>query len=93
MATRSTLLQQQPDILIFAVMVSLRFIHRDNLESEGYGRYLSLFTSAGPARREGEIVSEHQSWHPTTRWRFPAGGDLSGMRDGNCCIATSFVAA
>ncbi len=25
---------------------ALRFIHRDNLEAEGYGRYLSLFESA-----------------------------------------------
>ena len=29
---------------------ALRFIHRDNLEAEGYGRYLSLFeTAAAPA--------------------------------------------
>ena len=40
---------------------SLRFIHRDNLEAEGYGQYLSLFTNARPGRRDGGIVSEHQS--------------------------------
>lgn len=28
---------------------SLRFIHRDDLEAEGYGQYLSLFTDAEPA--------------------------------------------
>ncbi|GLE54673.1 peptide-methionine (R)-S-oxide reductase MsrB [Mycobacterium montefiorense] len=32
---------------------SLRFIHRDNLDSEGYGQYQSLFTNAVPAHREG----------------------------------------
>jgi peptide-methionine (R)-S-oxide reductase len=28
---------------------SLRFIHRDDLEAEGFGQYLSLFTNAEPA--------------------------------------------
>ena len=40
---------------------SLRFIHRDDLNAEGYGQYLSLFTNTGPARRDGGIVSEQQS--------------------------------
>jgi peptide-methionine (R)-S-oxide reductase len=40
---------------------SLRFIHRDNLEAEGYGQYLSLFTNAGPAPRSGATASEPQS--------------------------------
>ncbi|ABK70990.1 peptide-methionine (R)-S-oxide reductase MsrB [Mycolicibacterium smegmatis] len=30
---------------------SLRFIHRDDLEAEGYGRYLSLFDSSGDSTR------------------------------------------
>jgi peptide-methionine (R)-S-oxide reductase len=38
---------------------SLRFIHRDNLESEGYGQYLSLFsTSDGPDRGDEESSAE-----------------------------------
>ena len=40
---------------------SLRFIHRDNLEAEGYGQYQSLFTNAAPARRDEAPVSEQQS--------------------------------
>jgi peptide-methionine (R)-S-oxide reductase len=40
---------------------SLRFIHRDNLEAEGYGQYHSLFTNAASAGRDGAIVSEQQS--------------------------------
>ncbi|OBA59511.1 peptide-methionine (R)-S-oxide reductase [Mycobacterium sp. 1100029.7] len=40
---------------------SLRFIHRNDLESEGYGQYLSLFTGADPARPDAQIVSKHQS--------------------------------
>jgi peptide-methionine (R)-S-oxide reductase len=35
---------------------SLRFIHRDDLEAEGFGQYLSLFTNAEPA-----IGGEQQS--------------------------------
>ena len=38
---------------------ALRFIHRDNLEAEGYGQYQSLFTSAAPARR-GEVANGQQ---------------------------------
>jgi peptide-methionine (R)-S-oxide reductase len=38
---------------------SLRFIHRDDLEAEGYGQYQSLFTAS--AGRDEAIVSEHQS--------------------------------
>lgn len=38
---------------------SLRFIHRDDLESEGYGRYLSLFsTTGGPDRGDEESSVE-----------------------------------
>lgn len=40
---------------------SLRFIHRDNLEAEGYGQYLSLFTDADPAMHSEATVSEQQS--------------------------------
>jgi peptide-methionine (R)-S-oxide reductase len=40
---------------------SLRFIHRDNLEAEGYGQYLSLFTNAAPAPHSGATASEQQS--------------------------------
>ena len=40
---------------------SLRFIHRDNLEAEGYGEYLSLFTKAGQAPQSATTVSEQQS--------------------------------
>lgn len=38
---------------------SLRFIHRDNLEAEGYGQYLSLFPDAAAERRA--TVSEPRS--------------------------------
>ncbi len=31
---------------------ALRFIHRDNLESEGYGHYLSLFETADSSARQ-----------------------------------------
>ena len=31
---------------------SLRFIHRDDLEAQGYGQYSSLFTDPVPAQRE-----------------------------------------
>jgi peptide-methionine (R)-S-oxide reductase len=31
---------------------ALRFIHRDNLEAEGYGRYLSLFETADNAAQQ-----------------------------------------
>ena len=31
---------------------ALRFIHRDNLEAEGYGRYLSLFDTANNAAQQ-----------------------------------------
>ena len=37
---------------------SLRFIHRDDLEAEGFGHYLSLFTKAVPAQQE--VMSEHE---------------------------------
>jgi peptide-methionine (R)-S-oxide reductase len=40
---------------------SLRFIHRDNLEAEGYGQYLTLFTDAGPASYSGATASEQES--------------------------------
>lgn len=40
---------------------SLRFIHRDNLESEGYGQYLSLFSDTAAERRGGAPVSEQRS--------------------------------
>jgi peptide-methionine (R)-S-oxide reductase len=40
---------------------SLRFVHRDNLEAEGYGQYRSLFTNAASAARDAAIVSEQQS--------------------------------
>lgn len=40
---------------------SLRFIHRENLEAEGYGQYLKLFTKPAPARRDTGIVSEDRS--------------------------------
>jgi peptide-methionine (R)-S-oxide reductase len=38
---------------------SLRFIHRDDLEAEGYGEYLSLFTKDSPAQHH--TISERQS--------------------------------
>lgn len=31
---------------------SLRFIHRDDLEAQGYGEYLSLFTKGEPAQHQ-----------------------------------------
>ncbi|OBH18291.1 peptide-methionine (R)-S-oxide reductase [Mycolicibacter terrae] len=37
---------------------SLRFIHRDNLEAEGYGQYLELFTKPAPVRRGPAAVRE-----------------------------------
>jgi peptide-methionine (R)-S-oxide reductase len=37
---------------------SLRFIHRDDLEAEGFGHYLSLFAKAVPAQQE--VMSEHE---------------------------------
>jgi peptide-methionine (R)-S-oxide reductase len=40
---------------------ALRFIHRDRLEAEGYGRYLSLFESAdSSARQSGSELTEPQ---------------------------------
>lgn len=38
---------------------SLRFVHRDDLEAQGYGQYLSLFTKDIPAQHQG--VHEGQS--------------------------------
>ena len=38
---------------------SLRFIHRDDLEAQGYGRYLRLFTQGVPGRPQS--VDEQQS--------------------------------
>ena len=38
---------------------SLRFIHRDALEAQGYGQYLRLFTKDVPEQHEGG--DEHQS--------------------------------
>jgi peptide-methionine (R)-S-oxide reductase len=38
---------------------SLRFIHRDDLETHGYGQYLRLFTKDVSAQHEN--VSEQQS--------------------------------
>jgi len=32
---------------------SLRFIHRDALEAQGYGQYLRLFTKDVPEQHEG----------------------------------------
>lgn len=40
---------------------SLRFIHRDNLEAEGYGQYLELFAKPAPVRGGEATVSEQQS--------------------------------
>ncbi|HZA12500.1 peptide-methionine (R)-S-oxide reductase MsrB [Mycobacterium sp.] len=40
---------------------SLRFIHRDKLEEEGYGEYLSLFEDDGRKRGEPEIEEERHS--------------------------------
>ncbi|MCA2321314.1 peptide-methionine (R)-S-oxide reductase MsrB [Mycobacterium intracellulare] len=40
---------------------SLRFIHRDNLEAEGYGQYLRLFSDTAAQRRGGAPVSEQRS--------------------------------
>lgn len=40
---------------------SLRFIHRDNLEAEGYGQYLSLFSDTAAERCGGAPVSEQRS--------------------------------
>ena len=39
--------------------VSLRFIHRDDLEAQGYGQYLRLFTEDASAQHQS--VSEQQS--------------------------------
>ncbi|WP_396929237.1 peptide-methionine (R)-S-oxide reductase MsrB [Mycolicibacterium sp.] len=40
---------------------ALRFVHRDNLESEGYGDYLSLFETAnGSARQTDSSLTESQ---------------------------------
>jgi peptide-methionine (R)-S-oxide reductase len=33
---------------------ALRFIHRDNLETEGYGPYLSLFETADSSAQQGD---------------------------------------
>ena len=38
---------------------SLRFIHRDDLEAQGYGRYLRLFTK--DVSEQHQSVDEHQS--------------------------------
>lgn len=38
---------------------SLRFIHRDDLEAQGYGQYLRLFTEDVPV--QGQRVSEQKS--------------------------------
>jgi peptide-methionine (R)-S-oxide reductase len=38
---------------------SLRFIHRDDLEAQGYGQYLRLFTKA--ESEQGQSVSEQRS--------------------------------
>ena len=38
---------------------SLRFIHRDDLEAQGYGQYLSLFTKDVPVQHQN--VGEKQS--------------------------------
>ncbi|WP_374022236.1 peptide-methionine (R)-S-oxide reductase MsrB [Mycobacterium sp. HNNTM2301] len=38
---------------------SLRFIHRDDLETQGYGQYLSLFTKRVPA--QDQSLAEPQS--------------------------------
>jgi peptide-methionine (R)-S-oxide reductase len=38
---------------------SLRFIHRDEMEAQGYGRYLRLFTKDGPEQHQS--VEEQQS--------------------------------
>lgn len=38
---------------------SLRFIHRDDLETQGYGQYLSLFTEDTPAQHQS--IAESQS--------------------------------
>ncbi|SRX96199.1 methionine-R-sulfoxide reductase [Nocardia brasiliensis ATCC] [Mycobacterium shimoidei] len=40
---------------------SLRFIHRDNLEAEGYGQYLSLFANGGSEPRSEATPSEQTS--------------------------------
>ena len=40
---------------------SLRFIHRDDLEAEGYGQYLKLFTDAVPVQRDDADVKESSS--------------------------------
>ena len=32
---------------------ALRFIHRDNLETEGYGHYLSLFETTDNSAQQG----------------------------------------
>lgn len=40
---------------------SLRFIRRDDLEAEGYGQYLKLFSKPTAAQRSGAGASELQS--------------------------------
>ncbi|MGB3475575.1 MAG: peptide-methionine (R)-S-oxide reductase MsrB [Mycobacterium sp.] len=41
---------------------SLRFIHRDELEAEGYGHYVKLFAKPAPAGRDAADASERRSW-------------------------------
>lgn len=41
--------------------LSLRFVHRDDLEAEGYGQYLDLFTAPDPRRRTPTTTSEDKS--------------------------------
>jgi peptide-methionine (R)-S-oxide reductase len=38
---------------------SLRFIHRDDLEAQGYGKYLRLFTNADPASQTARLDGRH----------------------------------
>src|SRR5262249_40022234 len=53
---------------------SLRFIHRDNLEGEGYGRYLSLFETVEDSPTNGAART-------TTKTAILAGGCFWGMQD------------
>jgi len=41
---------------------SLRFIHRDDLEAEGYGDYVNLFAKPAPTGCDGAGTGEGRSW-------------------------------
>ena len=58
---------------------SLRFVHLDDLEAEGYGEYKALFTAGGQSEAAHDITQEAQM--ATTQKAILAGGCFWGMQD------------